>query len=136
MSIIELPRCRNLLKLRVGSVLSFGLTSSIAKNKKKRKNKIPKFELILYLGKNYLLYMTGIYRVTLRSRYGIGIDFDRIYMFCDKFCVRNDKFVSIIIKIKCINSGNINDICDKPYFIKIYINIIIFHTTGRFHRMT
>ena len=72
--------------------------------------------------------MTGIYRVTLRSRYGIGIDFDRIYMFCDKFCVRNDKFVSIIIKIKCINSGNINDICDKPYFIKIYINIIIFHT--------
>ena len=115
--------------LRVGSVLSFGLTSSIAKKKKrKRKNKIPKFELILYLLKNYLLYMTGIYRVTLRSRYGTGVEFDKICMFCDKICIRSDKFVSIVVKKKCVNSGNINDICDKPYFIKIHTNITIFDT--------
>ena len=72
--------------------------------------------------------MTGIYRVTLRSRYRIGVEFDKICMFCDKIYIRSDKFVSIVIKIKCVNSGNINDICDKSYFIKTHTNITIFDT--------
>ena len=68
--------------------------------------------------------------------------FDKIFVFCDKVCVCSDKCVSIIIKIKYVNSGNISDICDKLnfitnytyfttidiYFIKTHINIIIFDT--------
>jgi hypothetical protein len=117
-SIIELPRCLNLLILRVGSVLSFGLTSSIAKNKKKRKNKIPKFELILYLGKNYshLGHTTGSVLILIKYVCFV-INFVPVMIN-----------VSIIIKIKCVNSDNISDIYDKPYFIKIHINITIFHT--------
>jgi hypothetical protein len=52
--------------------------------------------------------------------------------------------VSIIVKIKCVNSGNITDICNKhnftinytyftiidTHFIKTHINIIIFDTFG------
>ena len=41
------------------------------------------------------------------------MSFDKMFVFCGKFCVRSNKFVSILIKIKCVNSGNISDICDK-----------------------
>ena len=37
-------------------------------------------------------------------------------MFCDKCCVRIDKCVFIIVKIKCVNFGRICDICDKFNF--------------------
>jgi hypothetical protein len=40
-------------------------------------------------------------------RYRTDIDFDKICVFCDKYCVCNNKFVSIVIKIKCVNSSNI-----------------------------
>jgi hypothetical protein len=77
---------------------------------------------------------------TLRSRHGTGVDFDKICVFCGKCCVRIDKCVFIIIKIKCVNSGRINNIYDKVnfitnythftipdiHFIKTHINIIIF----------
>jgi hypothetical protein len=70
------------------------------------------------------------------------VGFDKMFVFCDKVCVCSDKCVSIIIKIKYVNSGNISDICDKLnfitnyiyfttidiYFIKTHINIIIFDT--------
>jgi hypothetical protein len=56
----------------------------------------------------------------------------------------SDKCVSIIVKIKCMNFGNINDIDDKlnfttsythctitdTHFIKIHTNITIFNTFG------
>ena len=81
---------------------------------------------------------------TLKSHHEIGVDFDKICVFCDKCCIRIDKCVFIIIKIKCVNYGRISDICDKInfttnythftildiYFIKIHINIIIFNTFG------
>ena len=70
--------------------------------------------------------------------------FDKMFVFCCKFCVRSDTCVSIIVKIKCVNSGNINDICDKlkfitnyihfttidTYFIKTHTKITIFDTFG------
>ena len=46
--------------------------------------------------------------------------FDRMFVFCDKFCVRSDEYVSIIVKIKCVNSGNISDICNKLNFTTNY----------------
>ena len=58
--------------------------------------------------------------VTLRSRYKTGVDFDKIYVFCGKCCVLSDKCVSIIVKIKCVNTSNISDICDKRNFITNY----------------
>jgi hypothetical protein len=69
--------------------------------------------------------------------------------FCGKCCVRIDKCVFIVVKIKCANFGRISDICDKvnfttnyihfttpdnilskhtQYFIKTHTNIIIFDT--------
>ncbi len=83
--------------------------------------------------------------VTLKSRYGTSVDFDKICVFCGKCCVCSDKCVSIVVKIKCVNSGNISDICNKLNFttnyiyftttdkeyIKTHINIIIFYTFGR-----
>ena len=47
----------------------------------------------------------------------MDVDFDKIDMFCDKYCVYFDKCVFIIIKIKYMNLGRINDICDKINFI-------------------
>ena len=38
-------------------------------------------------------------------------------MFCDKCYIRIDKCVFIIVKIKCVNSDRICDICDKVNFI-------------------
>ena len=81
---------------------------------------------------------------TLSSRYGIRIDFDIFCVFCSKCCVCSDKYVFIVVKIKCVNSSNINDICDKlnfttnytnfttinTNFIKTHINIIIFDKFG------
>ena len=37
-------------------------------------------------------------------------------MFCDKYCVCIGKCVFIIVKIKCVNSDRISDICDKVNF--------------------
>ena len=51
--------------------------------------------------------------VTFRSCYEIGVDFDKICVFCSKCCVCSDKYVSIVIKIKCANFGNTSDICNK-----------------------
>ena len=42
------------------------------------------------------------------------------YVFCGKWCVRSDICVSIVVKIKCVKSGNISDICDKLNFITNY----------------
>ena len=38
-------------------------------------------------------------------------------MFCGKYYIRIDKYVFIIVKIKCVNLDRINDICDKVNFI-------------------
>ena len=78
---------------------------------------------------------------TFRSRQGTGVDFDKICVFCDKYCICIDKCVFIVVKIKYINSGRICDICYKvnfttnythttldKHFIKTDINIIIFDT--------
>ena len=43
-------------------------------------------------------------------------DFDKTDVFCDKYYVCIDKYVFIVIKIKCVNSGRISDICDKVNF--------------------
>jgi hypothetical protein len=51
-----------------------------------------------------------------------------MFVFCDKCCVRSDKCVSIIIKIKYVNFDNISDICDKFYFTTIYKYFIITDT--------
>ena len=39
-------------------------------------------------------------------------------MFCGKYCVCIDKYVFIIVKMKCVNSCRICDICDKVNFTK------------------
>ena len=52
----------------------------------------------------------------LGSATEIGVDFDKICVFCDKCCVHIDKCVFIVVKIKCVNSGRISDICDKVNF--------------------
>ena len=44
---------------------------------------------------------------------GKCVDFDKICVFCGKCCVCSNKYVSIVVKIKCVNSSNISDICDK-----------------------
>jgi hypothetical protein len=48
------------------------------------------------------------------------------YVFCDKYCVRSGKYVSIVVKIKC--AGNMSDICDKFNFIINYTHFIKKHT--------
>ena len=62
----------------------------------------------------------------LRFRHKTRIDFDKICVFCNKYCVRIDNCVFIIVKIKYVNSGRINDICDKVNFI---IKLPIFYNT-------
>jgi hypothetical protein len=63
-------------------------------------------------------------------------------MFCSKYCIRIDKYVFIVVKIKCVNSDRISDICYKInfttnhthftipdiHFIKTHTNITIFDT--------
>jgi hypothetical protein len=81
-----------------------------------------------------------------------GFDFNKICVFCGKYCVRINKCVFIILKIKCVNSGRIDDICNKvnfitklhtfyntlqtfcqntQHFIKTHTNITIFDTFGK-----
>jgi hypothetical protein len=45
-----------------------------------------------------------------------SVDFDIICEFYGKYCVRINKCVFIIIKIKYVNSDGISDICDKINF--------------------
>ena len=59
------------------------------------------------------------------SRYVIGAGFNKIFVFCDKFCVKSDKSVFIIVKTKCVNSGKINNIYNKLNFITNYTRCII-----------
>jgi hypothetical protein len=54
-------------------------------------------------------------------------EFDKICVFCDQYYVRSDKCVFIVVKIKCVNSSNISDICDKLNFT---INYTYFTTTN------
>ena len=80
---------------------------------------------------------------TLRSRHGTFVNFDKIYVFCNKCCVRIDKCVFIVIKIKCMNSGRI---CDKVNFTtKLYIlyntwqtfiktHIIFYQNTHKYYK--
>ena len=42
------------------------------------------------------------------------------YVSCDKFCVRSDEYVFIIVKIKCVNSGNMSDNYGKLNFTTNY----------------
>ena len=56
-------------------------------------------------------------------------------VFCSKCCVCGDTCVSIVVKIKYVNSGNINYNCDKlnftinyTHFIKIHTDVTIFYT--------
>ena len=51
---------------------------------------------------------------TLRFCYRIDVDF--LCLFCGKCCFCSDKCVSIVVKIKCVNFGNMSDICDKLNF--------------------
>ena len=48
---------------------------------------------------------------------------------CGKYCVYIDKCVFIVVKIKCVNSGRISDICDKVNFTTNYTNF----TTSDIH---
>ena len=57
---------------------------------------------------------------TLRSRQRTGVDFEQICVFCDK-CV------FIVVKIKCMNSNKISDICDKVNFTTNYTHCTIFY---------
>ena len=51
-----------------------------------------------------------------------GFDFNKICVFCGKYCVRINKCVFIILKIKCVNSDSYDDICNKVNFItKLHI---------------
>ena len=52
-------------------------------------------------------------RETLRSRHEIFVDFNKICVFYGKCCVHIYKYVFIVVKIKCVNSGRI---CDKVNF--------------------
>ena len=58
--------------------------------------------------------------------------FDKMFVFCGKFCVYSDKRVSIVVKIKCVNFDNISDICDKlnltTYILQQLTNILSKHT--------
>ena len=65
------------------------------------------------------------HRGILRSRYGISVDFDKICVFCDKYCVSINKCVFIVVKIKCVNSGKIYDIYDKVNFTTNYTHFTI-----------
>ena len=74
----------------------------------------------------YMLLITfrsmGSYRVTHRP-VTARVDFDKMFMFCCRFCVSMCKCVFIVVKIKCVNSDNISDICDKLNIITNYTHI-------------
>jgi hypothetical protein len=56
------------------------------------------------------------------------VSFDKIFVFCGKFCVHSNKCVSIVVKIKCVNSSNISDICDKLNITTNHIHFTITKT--------
>ena len=60
-------------------------------------------------------------------------------VFYGKFCVSSDKYVTIVVKTKCVNSGNMSNklnfitnytkfITTYTHFIKIHIYVTIFDT--------
>ena len=57
------------------------------------------------LDSNYLINLLIIPNPSLgeHSVPSIFVNFDKIYVFCDKYCVCIDKCVFIIVKIKCVN---------------------------------
>ena len=64
-------------------------------------------------------------RGTLRSRHGTFVDFDKIFVFCcDKYCICIDKYVFIVIKIKCVNSDRICDIVNFTTKLHIFYNTL------------
>ena len=69
-----------------------------------------------------------------RSHYGTGVDFSNIYIyiyiyiFYGKCCVCSYECVSVVIKIKCVNSSNMSDNCDKLNFITNYTYFTITDT--------
>ena len=68
-------------------------------------------------------------RGTLRSHHKTSVEFDKIYVFYGKCYVLIDKCVFIIVKIKCVNSDRISNICDKVNFTTNYT----FFTTPDIH---
>jgi hypothetical protein len=68
--------------------------------------------------------MLTIIKETLRST--TGIDFDKIYIFCDKCYVYTDKYVFIVIKIKYVNLNRINNIYNT---VNCIIKLHIFYNT-------
>ena len=62
---------------------------------------------------------------TLRSRHGTFVNFDKICVICGKCCVRINKCLFIVVKIKYVNFGRI---CDKDNFttkLHTFYNILI-----------
>ena len=58
---------------------------------------------------------------------GIGVDFDKICVLCGKCCVCIDKYVFILVKIKCVNLVRISDI----YKLTLLQNYTHFTTLNR-----
>jgi hypothetical protein len=59
--------------------------------------------------------------MSMGKHLGIGVDVDKICVFCGKCCVCIDKCVFTVVKIKCVNSGRISDIFYKVNFTtKLY----------------
>ena len=67
----------------------------------------------------FFVFLGGSY-LGDRSGNGIHVGFDKIFVFCNKFCIRSGKCVFIVVKTKCVNSGNINGICGKLNFTTKY----------------
>ena len=47
-----------------------------------------------------------------------------MFVFYNKYCVNNSKYMFIVVKIKYMNSNNINDICNKFNFTTNYTQFI------------
>ena len=140
---LEIPFLLDKLHVYTSPLVVFTLfnVTTLLKREWEKLPKEPRNFVLTYLNlstnnipKNYET-PTFILWVTLRSYYRIVIDFDKICVFCGKYCVHNDKCVFIVVKIKNVNSGIINDICEKLdfttnyiHFIKTHINITILDT--------
>jgi hypothetical protein len=55
---------------------------------------------------------------------GLVLILIKLVCFCGKCCVYIDKCMFIVIKIKCVNSNKISDICDKVNFTINYTHFI------------
>ncbi len=62
----------------------------------------------------------------LRSCWGNSVAVGKICIFCGNCSICSGKCVSIVVKLKCVNSGNMNDICDKLNFTKNYTHYPIY----------